>query len=346
MTYINRMLKKPVSVFVRGAVLLIPVVCIVLLLTLTAFAKNTYYINDGGRVLVHTTYATDPAEILNEAGVELDSGDKYTTQSVIGASEITVQRRQTITVITPGLSRTVYSYGETVENLIHRLGMELRPNDVLSLPLSTQTYSGMVLSIQQGALMEESYAVAIPFETVYCQDPSLPEGQEVVLIPGVEGELIRTDSVYYLNGEEQSRTEISSQITRQSVDALIAIGTKVDQPAQSGTFIDADGKELRYLKKLTVKATAYSKYDPGCNDYTAAGTLARYGVVAVDPKLIPLGSKLYIMTSDGQFIYGHASAEDTGGSIKGNRIDLCFDTTQQCNIFGRRECTVYVLSEG
>jgi len=174
----------------------------------------------------------------------------------------------------------------------------------------------------------------------------IEEGQEVVLIPGVEGELLRTDSVYYLDGKEQSRTEISSVITRQSVNALIAIGTKVDQPAQSGTFIGANGEALRYLRKLTVKATAYSKYDPGCNDYTATGTLARYGVVAVDPKVIPLGSKLYIMSSDGSFIYGHAVAEDTGGSIRGNRIDLYFDSVEQCMVFGRRECTVYVLSEG
>lgn len=346
MTYINRMLKKPVNVFVRGAVLLVPIISIVLLLTLTAFAKNTYYINDGDRVLVHTTYATDPAEILNEAGVELDSGDTYTTQSVIGASEIIIQRRQTITVIAGGEVQTVYSYGETVENLIHRLELQLLPNDVLSQPLTAKTYNGMILSVQQGQLIEEKHTVTIPFETVYCQDPSLPEGQEVVLVPGVEGELLRTESVYYLDGQEQSRTEVSSVVTRQSVNALIAVGTQVDQPAQSGTFIDAAGKELRYLRKLTVKATAYSKYDPGCNDYTATGTLARYGVVAVDPKVIPLGSTLYIMSSDGRFIYGHAVAEDTGGSIKGNRIDLYFDSVQQCLIFGRRECTVYVLSEG
>jgi len=345
-TYINRMLKKPVNAFVRSAVLLVPVVCIVLLLSLTAFAKNTYYINDGGRVLVHTTYATDPAEILDEAGVELDSGDTYITQAVTGASEITVQRRQTITVTVGGRTQKVYSYGETVEDLIHRLKLQLQPDQILSQPLTAQTYNGMILTVQQGQLVEDVCSVPIPFETIYCQDPSLPEGQEVVLIPGVEGELLRTDSVYYLDGKEQSRTEISSVITRQSVNALIAIGTKVDQPAQSGTFIGANGEALRYLRKLTVKATAYSKYDPGCNDYTATGTLARYGVVAVDPKVIPLGSKLYIMSSDGSFIYGHAVAEDTGGSIRGNRIDLYFDSVEQCMVFGRRECTVYVLSEG
>ena len=79
---------------------------------------------------------------------------------------------------------------------------------------------------------------------------------------------------------------------------------------------------------------------------TATGTLVRHGVVAVDPSVIPLGSRLYIVTNDGYVNYGYAVAEDTGGAIKGNRIDLYFDSVQQCMTFGRRECTVYILSEG
>jgi len=121
--------------FSRIILVVVPVSVAVLLLSLTVFAKNTYYINDGDRVLVHMTYATDPAEILNEAGVELDSGDTYTTQPVPGASEITVQRRQSITVVRDGVSTQVFSYGETLDALLKRLDLELTSQEVISFPM-------------------------------------------------------------------------------------------------------------------------------------------------------------------------------------------------------------------
>ena len=88
------------------------------------------------------------------------------------------------------------------------------------------------------------------------------------------------------------------------------------------------------------------RFDNGCNDWTATGAYATYGVIAVDPSIIPLGSKVYIVSDDGKFVYGFASAEDTGGAIKGNKIDLCYDSVAECFIFGRRQCTVYILSYG
>ena len=100
---------------------------------------------------------------------------------------------------------------------------------------------------------------------------------------------------------------------------------------------------------LTLNATGYdasscgkSPSHPGYG-ITATGARAVYGIVAVDPGVIPLGSRLYIETADGSFIYGHAVAADTGGAIKGNRIDLCFNTRQEALNFGRRQVKVYVL---
>ena len=72
---------------------------------------------------------------------------------------------------------------------------------------------------------------------------------------------------------------------------------------------------------------------------------AQYGVIAVDPKVIPLGSRVYIESSDGgkSWVYGFAVAADTGGAIKGNKIDLCYNTRAECLQFGRRSATVYIL---
>lgn len=93
----------------------------------------------------------------------------------------------------------------------------------------------------------------------------------------------------------------------------------------------------RYSRVIHMSATAYSAYDPGNGSYTARGNLLRKGLVAVDPYVIPLGTRLYIKG------YGFAVADDTGGSIKGNRIDLAFDTHAEAIQFGSQGVTVYIL---
>jgi len=92
-----------------------------------------------------------------------------------------------------------------------------------------------------------------------------------------------------------------------------------------------------YQRAINVKATAYTRYDEGCGDLTYLETYARRGVVAVDPAVIPLRSKLYIPG------YGHASAEDIGGAIQGNRIDLFMETLDEAFEYGVQNITVYVL---
>lgn len=95
---------------------------------------------------------------------------------------------------------------------------------------------------------------------------------------------------------------------------------------------------LTYSKALSVTATAYTG-----GGITATGTNARYGAIAVDPSVIPYGTRMYIVSDDGKYIYGYATAEDCGGAIKGNKIDLYFDSYDTCIQFGRRSCTVYIL---
>lgn len=361
--FITRKMTKPL----RFVALLLPVICIVLLLSQTVFAKNTYLINDSGRVVIHTTYATDPATVLDEAGLELGVDDTFTTQSGLGVSEITVQRKQHITVVHGGNTLNVISYGETVESLLERLSLILTQEDVVSVPLNAQTFDGLKITISRSVRTEETYITAIPYETTYCYDPSLAEGEEKVLIPGVDGQLLCTASVVYLDGEPTSRTVLREDVVQQPVNAVIAVGTYVEQqepekePAEptpspvvkpettgkpiigNGYIITPDGETLTYTGVKEMKATAYNKVDPGCTDYTAIGTLCRVGAIAVDPNVIPYGTRMYIVSNDGKYIYGIAVAEDCGGAIKGNRIDLYFDTVEECNIFGIRNCQVYFL---
>ena len=221
----NRCVKKNFTRMSRIIAVLLPAVCILLLLSQTAFAKNTFLINDGGRVTIHATYATDPAAVLSEAGLALGADDTYTTSTGLGVSEITVQRKQTITIIYGSKTMTAASYGETVESLLNRLNISLTEDDVISTTLRSKTYDGMVLTISRNFTTEETYITAIPHKVEYCYDPSLAEGEERVLTPGRDGQIQCTAKVCYVGGEEVSRTILDQKVISQPVDALIAIGT-------------------------------------------------------------------------------------------------------------------------
>ena len=361
----NRFMKRKMTLPMRIATIALPIICVILMLTQTAFAKNTYVINDGGRVMYHTTYATDPVQVLGEAGLTLGEDDIVTTQPGFGVSEITIQRKQLISIVHGGKTLDVVSYGESVESLLERLSLLLTKEDVVSVPLNTQTYDGMEICVSRAVQTEESYIAVLPYETSYCYDPTLAEGEEKVLTAGVDGQVLVTAVVAYVDGVESSRTVLSQNVVRQPVNAVIAVGTYIEQtapeteptePAPSqkpevtdkpiiadGMIITPDGEVLTYTSSDVFKATAYHNSDPGCTIWTAIGTLCRVGAIAVDPTVIPYGTRMYIVSNDGRYIYGIATAEDCGKSIKGMRIDLYFDSVAECNTFGIRDCTVYFL---
>ena len=335
---------------IRSLALLIPIF-LVLLLAQPAFAKNTYVITDGDRVFTYTTSATDPRQVLGEAGLELDEDDTYTTQAGATGHEITVCRSQTIHINYYGEEMTATSHGETVEELLTRLNLSLGENDTISWPLSDKTFDGMRLRVESVIHQEQTYTVTIPHSTAYCYDPALPAGMEVVVVEGMDGELLCTATVTYVNSREVSRTVLTEVLTRNAVEEVIAIGTGLAaSPASDSNMpiitedliILPNGEVLTYTGTTTARATAY--YNQGT---TATGTVAQMGVVAVDPSFIPYGTRMFIITNDGAYIYGIAAAEDAGdGNIQGNRIDIWFPTKAECIQFGYRDCTIYFLGSG
>lgn len=121
------------------------------------------------------------------------------------------------------------------------------------------------------------------------------------------------------------------------VDGIVGSQTMAALSEASGREIPAEEENGGYRQRIVMDASAYTADDPGNSGYTATGQRLRRGMVSVDPDVIPLGSQLYI---EG---YGYATAEDTGGSIVGNRIDLAMDSSAEAFNFGRREVVVYVL---
>ena len=342
--------RKPGRLIYAIAVLL-PALLAFSLLRQTAFAK-TYVITDGDRVLTYTTFATDPAEVLDQAGLTLEQYDTYTTQTGEGVEEITICRSQRVTVDYHGEEMVVTTFGETAGELLSRLNLEVGEYDVLSHAPETPTGDGMVLCVNQIIKTQESYSAALPHEVTYCNDPTIPEGTQAVLTTGVDGELLRTADVVYVNGEEVLRSVLSETVTRAPVTEVIAIGTgeetitadPTDMPVIADGYITLPtGEVLTYTDTVTIRATAYTHTDAGCDMTTYTGTTVHKGTVAVDPRYIPYGTRMFIVSNDGAYVYGISVAEDCGGDIKGDRMDLYFPTYNECIQFGRRVCTVYFL---
>ena len=327
---------------------LILVLAMTALLSQTALAR-TYVITDGERVVTYTTFATDPGEVLGQAGVTLSEDDTFTTQAVEGAASITVRRAQKIIVQYHGQTRLATTFGETAGELLSRLNLEVSGEDLVSHGLEEETYDGMVLRIDRVQTLCQSYSVTMPHETTRCSDGTLPQGTEEVLTQGQDGELLCTAEVTYINGEETSRRVLSETVTRMPVTEVIGVGAgpvrqKREAPVISDGYITLPtGEVLTYTHSDTVRATAYTHTDQGCDAFTATGTVVHWGTVAVDPRYIPYGTRMFIMASDGSYVYGIATAEDCGGDIKGDRMDLYMPTYEQCREFGRRRCTLYFL---
>lgn len=320
-------------------------------LSQTVFAR-TYVIRDGERVVTYTTFATDPAQVLGQAGVNLTEYDSYTTEAVDGTEEITIRRAHSVTVRYHGEETTVTAFGETAGELLNRLNLELGDSDVVSHALETPTFDGMELCVDRIQTVRETYTVSVPYETIHCNDAATPEGTQAVLVEGVEGQLLCTAEVTYLNGLETGRDILEESVVVAPVTQIIAVGTgekaqAVDPDAMpviaDGYITLPTGEVLTYTDTATIRATAYTHTDAGCDMTTSTGTTVHWGTVAVDPRYIPYGTRMFIVSNDGAYVYGIAVAEDCGGDIKGDRMDLYMPTYQQCIQFGRRVCTIYFL---
>ena len=341
------------NALMRSVLCCLVLVCLVGTLSKTVFAQTTYIITDGEKTTVHTSNLSNPMDVLDQAGHALGDDDLYSTQvTEDGTTEIVIQRAQTITVNHCGDAASVVSYGETVEELLIRLGIPVYEDYRISHELSEQTYDGMELNVVLVQEQEQTYTVELPFKTTYGYDPLLAEGEEVIIAPGKVGQATRTDMVLFENGVETSRTMLEETVTQQPASQYILRGTgeqvgkvRTKPLIGDGFIVTVDGKVLTFSHSAQFCATAYTKTDEGCDEITATGTTVHKGVVAVDPTVVPYFTRMYIVSNDGVYDYGISRAEDCGGAIQGMRLDLYFDTTSQCYKFGRRACTVYFLTD-
>lgn len=261
-------------------------------------------------------------------------------------------RRVQVCSITDGNRVLIHTTAKAEpEEMLQEAGLILGPDDSYDV---TPADDGWQIQMIRGKSSNrvvrrvERYTRVLQPEEIRCTDFSLPEGFRVIIREGRCAEVECTARVIYTNGVETGREVLEQRVLVQPVSRIVAEGagpaggTGDQMPViQDGLIFLPTGEVLTYDRVITSLATAYC--DKGL---TATGTQARVGAIAVDPEVIPYGTRMFIVSNDGEYVYGIATAEDCGSKdhIYGTRTDLHFDTYAQCITFGARYCQVYFLS--
>ena len=300
----------------------------------------------------HALYVVSDESYLR---VDEVAGDVFLTDgsaslvSRQGGSELALASGRTVTVTHQDLTFSTVSRQETVTELLARLDVRPSPLEMVSVAILD---NGIEIIVNSEFVFYEHITNTTEHETVYQYNDKLPDWQENVLQEGRDGERREVYEVIYQDGEETARQLIDvvdppaeptiiEKGTRANFanngDEVSAINTNADG---SGTITLDNGQTLTFSSSRTMKGTAYTTGGK-VGTRTASGTQVRVGVVAVDRSVMPLGTKVYVVSNDGSYVYGFAVAEDTG--VRGNIIDLYMDTYNECIQFGVRDCTVYIL---
>jgi uncharacterized protein YabE (DUF348 family) len=204
---------------------------------------------------------------------------------------------------------TVYTHSNPVSELLAERGVELQKGDSVAPGPAAALTDGMSVDVTVVRSAAESEDAPIPFLTYYRDDSSLAEGEYVELQAGVDGYVHREYAVTYENGVEVGRVLLSETVVEPD-NRIVAQGT-----AAVAAAVAAPTGDPGCPRSLRVWATWYTAASAGGGS-TATGTTVHKGTVAVDPRVIPLGTQMYIPG------YGYGVAEDTGGAVIGNIIDL------------------------
>lgn len=329
--YILKRKWKETTAFVVAALILTTSV-------ITVSAVANYKILDGESEKTLVTVKKEAEKVLNEAGIELNEGDKYIVdESQPKETKIEVQRAFEIEVIIGGESKKFKTIKCPIKDFLATNNIILTEQDVLNCNLDDETYTGMQLVIDRVEIKEVVEQQEVPFTTNTKETDNLKKGKTKVETQGQNGIKEVTFSQKFLNGQLVESNPVSEKVIKEPVNQVNLVGTHIKKtPAKSsneiGITTNNSNKPTNYTKAITGAVTAYC--DKG---RTSTGRQAQRGVVAVNPKVIPYGTKLYIPG------YGKAIAGDTGSGKF--LIDLWFETDAQCRAWGRKIMTVYIIDD-
>lgn len=329
----------------KAALVIVIIVAIVTMSTLH-FRKNVTIVIDGRETKI-TTFRSNLKSTLENNGIEVGPKDRVTPgldSTVENGTKVYIKKAVNIQVLVDGKKLNIASSEDSVGNMLKAEGIKLSSMDIVYPSKEQLLDDGLQVQVSRVEAKLVKQVRSIEFATVIKNSDNMGKGQKKLVQDGKDGEKLTSFRVIYKDGKEVSRQVVKESVLRKPVQKIVAIGTLgVITPSRGGS-------QAFYTKYYNMRATAYtsdyastgkSSGDPDFN-ITKSGTRVRrnlngYSTIAVDPRVIPLGTRVYV---EG---YGYAIAEDTGGAIKGNRIDVFFNSGSEVDNWGVKYVKVYML---
>lgn len=359
--YAKRILRSKIF-----SLILLAALCVGLFRMVVA-AAHIVEIHDGSEVIKVVTTYSDPHDIVAQAEIELNSKDTIDSSHLKDEinPKLVINRLYRITIHNGDDIHREDVIANTVGEALVYAGYEYDDDDYVSPAPETRLFEDIAINIEFIEYKDAVITEEIPYESVSSESGDILEGKTEIAVAGVNGQKQLTYHQKYVNGELVEETLTNEQITVEPVTEEVLIGTKkpvagtTSKTVSSNISISASGKisqlsepswlqldenglPVNYTQVIEGSATAYS---PADGSITATGRPAMPGYVAVNPNQIPYGTNLYIVSTDGSYVYGYAVAADTGGFVNSGKtvIDLFFPSANDAIQFGRRNVRIYVL---
>ncbi len=310
----------------------------------------------------HTVYASGTVkDAIDAAGITFPEGTalNYSSDTILeNGMTIEVYGIYDVVIEADGKKIKKSVSGKNVADALSMAGVTLEGEDFTEPSVETELKNNMKISVMRVVLKEREKNEVIKYETEYKYNDSVYEDSRKVLKQGVNGSKAVVYEDCYINGKLSTSKVISETVIKEPVNTIVEVGTKerpvkvypstlpVGKPISemanpSYLKIGNDGIPTSYSSVINAKATAYCI--PG--GITSTGKRAQTGYIAVDPKEIPYGTEMYIVSADGRYVYGYCIAADTGSYIYDVdwTVDLFMNSEAQCVNWGRRDIIIYVL---
>ncbi len=303
-----------------------------------------------GEESIETFNMGNVSDALKSLSIKVDSDDVVTpdmSAELKADMTIKVDHYTTVTVKADGKTQKVRVTGTTVAQALKSAGIETGKDDIIEPALDAELSDNAKITVKRVEYKEVTKTKEIPFETISKNSKDVYIGDTQVTQYGEKGSKEVVYKVKYVDGKKDSKEVISETVTKEPVEQIELKGQKKKQLSSGtvtqadGKLIDASGNEIAYSQLISGTCTAYT----ATGNLTATGEVAQVGRVAVNPNLIPYGTKMYIASPDGSVVYGYCTASDTGGALMDGYVlvDLYYDTEYECIQFGRRTMNVYIL---
>ncbi len=325
--------------------------------------EHTVLVYDGNKFITRMKFAGTVEEALKKANVKLRKGDETNFplwQGIDGDICIRVSRGFKVTVTADGKTEERYFVGGTAEQLLNKAGIVFDSDDIVIPDRNQKVKKGDRVILKRVKYEYETKKSVIEYETKVEYDENKYEDEAKVKRKGKNGKKTETIAKMYVDGKYTESKVVKTVVTKEPVTKIVVRGKKERPGGYIGGYVtgrkviselkppyeielDEKNRPVKYEKIITGKATAY------CTGTTCStGVRAMPGRVAVDPREIPYGTKMYIVSSDGKWHYGYATASDTGGFIYNSStvVDVYMRSYEDCINFGRRNVDIYILEWG